>query len=112
MPSPSDTAATVVAELHAAAEIVARRMSDCRYKTQILRHIGVAIMSLERADEIPEQAMKLCRRCGKSFLFDEKHFVSRGFTPPRHCGQCRVARRRERERAGALLVPPAQGSMS
>lgn len=97
----------MVAELRAAAEIVAKRMADCRYKAQVLRHVGIAIMRLERGEGgTAEQDTKLCRRCGKLFVFDEQHFVLRGLNPPRHCVKCRVTRRQERERARVTAIPP------
>lgn len=45
-----------------------------------------------------------CRDCGQGFSFtagEQDFYASRGFSEPTRCGDCRAARRAERDRGGS-----------
>lgn len=47
--------------------------------------------------------MLSCRTCGKDFAFtvrEQEFFTSKGFDEPRHCPECRAARKREKSAGG------------
>jgi len=54
-------------------------------------------------------AVQTCRRCGQPFSFAGWFFAQKGLSVPRHCFDCRQARRNERDRAGiprSVHMPP------
>ena len=72
-------------------------------RAAILHHLKAALARLGQLDD-----HRVCRRCGKSFVFtvaSQKAFAERGLTPPRHCPTCRDARKQERIRAGRPTWP-------
>lgn len=71
-----------------------------RDRTDILRRLGLLIAGLERHDD-----HAVCRRCQAEFAYDISWFESRNLTSPRHCEDCRRARKQERRHAGAMGVP-------
>jgi hypothetical protein len=71
-----------------------------RDKTDILRRLGLLTAGLERHED-----HAICRRCQAEFAYDISWFESRHLTAPRHCEDCRRARRQERRRAGVADLP-------
>jgi hypothetical protein len=90
----------VVRALEKAARTVTRFMpSDMeRERIEILGYLKAAIHKLGPMDD-----HRVCRRCGKSFIWtvqQQEHFAASNLRPPRHCKRCREARRQERRAAG------------
>jgi hypothetical protein len=108
MPSAPESGdlAVALAELRVAVETAARKLPDCRAKTQVLRHIGLAMLALERGEHYdPGLATSLCARCGRRFSFDEQWFRNRSLPSPRRCERCRKDRREEQEALERAGVP-------
>lgn len=86
--------------LRAAAALVERFAPEAdqrqqRDKTDILRRLGLLVAGLERHED-----RAVCRRCQAEFVFNPSWFETRQMSVPRHCDECRMARRQERRRAG------------
>jgi hypothetical protein len=62
-----------------------------RERDYVARNIELAISALI------EDSRRICRRCGQSFVFDAPRFRAMGLESPRHCYNCRLARKAERE---------------
>ncbi|MBM3325433.1 MAG: hypothetical protein FJY65_00410 [Calditrichaeota bacterium] len=56
----------------------------------------------------------ICHTCGRDFVFtvrEQEFYGSKGFSPPRHCGECRAKRKREREAGAGIESAAPQASL-
>lgn len=84
--------------LREAAELVSTFMPAGPDRVDILRRVGLVVAAMERDD-----GSTACRRCGRVFGFAKGWFIERGLAAPRHCPECRAARKAERTRAGVAF---------
>ena len=86
------------ARLRAVLVIVEGDMPAGADRVDVLRRLGLAIAALEgpSARPAPDMGTGTCRRCGRAFTFDARRFEYYHLAAPKHCFECRQARRRER----------------
>jgi hypothetical protein len=81
--------------LRVAADLIDRAAPPGPAKADVLLRLGRLLADLERLD-----TEGTCRRCGRTFVYSAAWFHLHGFDAPRHCTECRRARRHERRWAG------------
>lgn len=81
--------------LRVATDLIDRAAPAGPAKADILMRLDRLVADLERLD-----TEAVCRRCGRTFTFSAAWFSLHGFDMPRHCTECRRARRAERRGAG------------